>query len=242
VGAKSGAGVWQQIISQMPPHTTYIEPFLGTGAVLLRKKPARSTIAIDIDAAAVSRLAVQPGTTVICGDGIRYLRTRRWTGGELVYCDPPYLMSSRSCPRRYYRHEFSDADHERLLDVLLGIPCPVILSGYASKLYANKIGHWRTHTFTTSNRAGQRVTECLWMNFPEPFEYHDTRFMGTNFRERERIKRKKLRWVQFILRMSTFERAAILDAVNEARSTLAVFNPSGCIRERDLHPGGGGRC
>jgi DNA adenine methylase len=30
-GGKSGAGVYQTIINLMPPHTVYIEPFLGGG-------------------------------------------------------------------------------------------------------------------------------------------------------------------------------------------------------------------
>lgn len=226
VGAKNGHGVWQQIISQMPPHSLYIEPFLGTGAVLLRKKPARASIAVDIDAAVIARFKPPPGTIVIRGDGIQYLRRRRWTGGEMVYCDPPYVMSARSCPRQYYAHEFSEADHERLLSVLLTIPSPVILSGYWSELYAERLKAWRTVTFTTANRAGQKVIEWLWMNYPEPFDFHDTRYMGRNFRERERIKRKKLRWVGFIMRMSTFERAAILDAVNDARSAMRTTTPS----------------
>ena len=203
-----------------------MEPFLGTGAVLLRKKPAGSSIAIDIDAAVTlrfnERLDPPPGTTVICGDGVQYLRERRWTGGELVYCDPPYVMSARSCQRPYYVHEFTEADHKRLLDVLASLPCAVILSGYWSQLYADRLQGWRTVTFTTANRAGARVTEWLWMNYPEPFEFHDTRFMGRNFRERERIKRKKLRWVGFIKRMGTFERAAILDAIADVRSGIGA--------------------
>ena len=39
-GGKNGAGVYQAIINQMPPHQTYIEGFLGSGAVLRMKKPA----------------------------------------------------------------------------------------------------------------------------------------------------------------------------------------------------------
>lgn len=49
-GGKNGAGVYQTIINQLPPHDTYIEPFLGSGAVLRMKKPARASIAIDADA------------------------------------------------------------------------------------------------------------------------------------------------------------------------------------------------
>jgi site-specific DNA-adenine methylase len=39
-GGKGGAGVYQAIINQMPPHEVYIEPFLGAGSVLRTKRPA----------------------------------------------------------------------------------------------------------------------------------------------------------------------------------------------------------
>ena len=45
-GAKGGAGVWQRIISQMPPHELYVEAFAGSAQVLFRKRPAASSILI----------------------------------------------------------------------------------------------------------------------------------------------------------------------------------------------------
>src|SRR5262245_31258856 len=52
-GGKAGAGVYQKLINQMPPHTTYIECFLGHGAVLLNKRPAHHNIGLDLDPQAV---------------------------------------------------------------------------------------------------------------------------------------------------------------------------------------------
>lgn len=39
-GGKAAAGVYQRIINLMPPHSLYIEPFLGGGAIMKLKKPA----------------------------------------------------------------------------------------------------------------------------------------------------------------------------------------------------------
>ena len=53
-GGKNGAGVFQSIINQMPPHDRYIEPFLGSGAVFRLKSPARVNVGIDIDPKAIA--------------------------------------------------------------------------------------------------------------------------------------------------------------------------------------------
>src|ERR1700759_4577910 len=100
-GGKNGAGVYQQLICMMPPHHTYIEPFLGSGAVMRMKRPARYSIGIDADAAAVEAFRLQAASLfpssgagklkLIVGDAIEFLREYPWRGGELVYCDPPYL-------------------------------------------------------------------------------------------------------------------------------------------------------
>ena len=46
-GAKWGLAPW--IIRHLPPHEAYVEPFFGSGAVLLRKDPSRSELVNDID-------------------------------------------------------------------------------------------------------------------------------------------------------------------------------------------------
>ncbi len=53
-------------------------------------------------------------------------------------------------------------------------------------------------------------------NFPEPIALHDYRYLGEDFRERERIKRKKQRWVNRLHVMPALERRALLNAITEA--------------------------
>lgn len=48
-GGKAGAGVYQRIINLMPPHEVYVEPFLGGGAVMRLKRPARLNIGVDLN-------------------------------------------------------------------------------------------------------------------------------------------------------------------------------------------------
>ncbi|HEY0171152.1 MAG TPA: hypothetical protein VGB98_09015 [Pyrinomonadaceae bacterium] len=100
-GGKNGAGVYQQLINLMPPHHTYVEPFLGSGAVMRMKRPARYSIGIDADARAVEafrstsppELMMPPAASLklMVGDGIEFLKFYPWRGGELLYLDPPAL-------------------------------------------------------------------------------------------------------------------------------------------------------
>lgn len=51
-GAKWALAPW--IVSHFPPHEAYVEPFFGSGAVLLRKPPSRSELINDVDGAVVA--------------------------------------------------------------------------------------------------------------------------------------------------------------------------------------------
>jgi len=217
-GSKGGSGVWQRIISEMPPHRVYIEPFLGSGVVLRNKLPAPITIAGDASSQAIQDLKAQlpyAGVTAFCGDARALLESRSFQGDELVFCDPPYLMETRSCLRPLYEHEFSTRqEHLSLLRLLKGLPCAVMVSGYANALYARELADWRVMMIPTIKRSGASATECLWLNFPRPAKLHDYRFLGNNFRERERIKKKIRRWRARLARMDHLERACLLSAVN----------------------------
>lgn len=220
-GGKAGDGVFQKIINQMPPHRVYIEAFLGGGAVLLKKRPAIFSIGIDVDAEVIEAFAeiktydVELWNT----DAVTWLRNYLYKGDELVYADPPYLMSTRSCQQDYYAHEFaSEEEHAALLAVLKSLPCYVMLSGYWSDLYARELRDWRHISYLSRTRGSRTAREFLWMNYPEPFELHDYQYLGENFRERERIKRKKGRWAARLASMPALERYAILDVIEQSSS------------------------
>jgi len=218
-GGKGQAGVYQRIINQMPPHTHYIEAFAGGGSILRLKRPALSSIAIDLDKDVLNQLHA-PNLCRVHGDALHYLRIHTYEPGTLVYCDPPYVMSTRRNQRPLYRYEFSDDQHRELLRIVRTIPAMVMVSGYYSEIYAEALRDWRTITFQAVTRGGSLATEYLWCNFPEPQELHDYSFLGENFRERERIKRKVKRWQAKLEKMPMLERYAL-------RSAIASLNDVG---------------
>jgi 16S rRNA G966 N2-methylase RsmD len=229
-GGKNGAGVYQAIINQMPPHQMYIEAFIGSGAIMRMKKPAISSIGIDADGDVLTAFSGDgiPNLTLIEGNAITWLAAATILNGDtLVYLDPPYLIQTRRQHRLIYRCELTEADHLCLLKVIQELPCMVIISGYRSDLYEKELQNWRVETFQTTNRAGDITTEYLWMNYPRPLELHDYRYLGTNFRERERIKRKKTRWVNRLESMDSLERYALMDALEKLRGDCHSGNGDG---------------
>jgi len=152
----------------------------------------------------------------ICQDAATFLGSYPFTGNEFVYCDPPYLMETRRSQRSLYEFEYSEQDHLNLLAVLKTITCPVAISGYWSEMYADTLGLWHTYTYEARTRGGSMATEWLWMNYAPPTVLHDYSHLGNSFRERERIKRKKARWVNRLQKTEGLERQAILWAIQEA--------------------------
>lgn len=207
----------------MPKHDVYIEAFLGSGSIMRRKKPAKENIGIDIDAGAIvefDKRIHDCNMLLLIGDSVKLLASSELTmrPGLLIYCDPPYLLSTRASKNRIYKHEMmSEAEHARLLEVLLSLNCMVMISGYDSTLYNSMLMSWRKAEFPTINRANKRVIECVWMNFDEPLELHDSRFLGKNFTDRQRIKRKRERIKQKLLRLPALERQVLFEAIDELR-------------------------
>ncbi|HBJ6260138.1 TPA: DNA adenine methylase, partial [Salmonella enterica subsp. enterica serovar Muenchen] len=204
LGSKAASGVFQKIIAEMPPHDTYIETHLGSGAVMFHKPPAQHSVGIDIDSAAFSltrrrwkdKGLTPPDIHFHYGDAVSFLEGYfdfATAGRVLIYADPPYMPETRTSRARY-RHEYTVADHERLLRCLMSLPenVSVILSGYPSQLYDTTLTGWRTREFQAMTRGGVR-TEKIWMNYEEGKAYSHT-FAGKDYNDRARIKRKAARW------------------------------------------------
>lgn len=220
LGSKAASGAYQAIISQMPPHDTYIETHLGGGAIMLRKPPALRSIGWDIDPVAVEEfcqgnpkfLDNQAERLMIeVGDAVELLRTAplEQYGRTLLYVDPPYLPETRTSRARY-RHEYTVDDHRKLIATLRDLPSSVMvmISGYPSALYGALLSDWRSMQFQAMTRGGVR-TEQLWMNFAEGAAY-SAAYAGTDYIDRQRIKRKAERWAARYRDLPPGEQLAIL--------------------------------
>lgn len=206
---------YQQVINLMPPHSVYIETHLGGAAVMRHKRPAARNIGIDLDPQVISGWqSAGLQAELVCGRAEDFLQAFPFTGQELAYVDPPYLPETRR-RAKVYRHDYSVEDHERLLELLLRLPCKVMLSGYASGLYAERLALWNAHTFQAATHTGVRA-ETVWFNFEPPAALHDSRFLGDTFRARQTTRRRMERLQRKVLEMEPRERGAFVQWLHEA--------------------------
>ena len=107
-----------------------------------------------------------------CRDALEVVRDYGKHPNVLLYCDPPYLATSRNSTN--YRHEMGSVeDHRALADELANVACSVVLSGYDSPLYSDLYAGWSRIEMSAwtgngirngaATTAGNR-TEVLWSN------------------------------------------------------------------------------
>ena len=147
-------------------------------------------------------------------DAVNFLGSFSFTGKEFLYCDPPYLRTTRKKISKLYKYEYTELDHIKLLRIIRLLPCMVMISGYESTLYKEYLEGWNITTIKACSHNGM-ATEWVWMNYQTPVELHEYSYLGNSFRERERIKRKTDRWKRRFQLMPVLERQAMLSAMYE---------------------------
>lgn len=109
--------------------------------------------------------------TIIENHDFRHIMVDYDKDDTLFYCDPPYVSESRSDGGKGYRNEMSESDHNELLDLACSCKAKVIISGYASDLYDDRLVHpyWervektaRQGIHNSKQNVGTR-TEVLWV-------------------------------------------------------------------------------
>ncbi len=183
-----------------------------------RKPPSAHSIGIDLDEQAIKEFECPYPVELIHGDAHRFLCSYDYRGSELVYCDPPYLKSTRRS-NRCYRYDYTEQNHVELLRLLKELPCRVMLSGYPSVLYDETLAKWNSVELQVLIHGSVR-TEKVWFNF-QADRVHWASYAGRNFTDRQRIKRKAASWGRRYQELPQAERVAVMAAmlaveVNEA--------------------------
>ena len=102
-----------------------------------------------------------------------------------------------------------EAAHIKLLTVARSINANIVISSYPNENYDRILRNWYSFTFQAQTRSGS-ASEKVWHNYPTPTELHDYRYIGNDYRGRERIQGIIKRNLSKFLRMDVLERNAII--------------------------------
>lgn len=150
-------------------------------------------------------------------DALIFLDKERPFPDWFVYADPPYLRSVRSWKQKLYKHEFwTEREHRKLINGLKLLSCKTMLCGYPSPLYDELLIDWQSASFNAQCRSGETREDWIWINYQQPLVLHDYQWLGDDFRNRERIKRKAQRWVNRFEKLPILERQAIIGQLKQA--------------------------
>lgn len=80
-----------------------------------------------------------------------------------MYLDPPYVLSTRTS--KQYANEMTDSDHQELLDFVLHSKAKIMISGYDSVLYSERLSGWHKEQFHSCAEMGGKRLETIWYNY-----------------------------------------------------------------------------
>lgn len=215
-GSKEVNGTLHTIINHIPVHKNYIEGFLGNGAIMRYKQPAAINIGIDFDACVIDKWNEGIHGANFCfvhGDFLELFKIISVTMDPketFIYLDPPYMKATRSSGKRYHK-ELCDQGHEVLLSMLQHSRFRIMISTYDNDAYKSKLSMWSSKSFPSITRGGVR-TETIYWNYAIT-ELNEYNFLGDDFTERQRIKRKISRLHRKLQELPILERAALVQSV-----------------------------
>jgi site-specific DNA-adenine methylase len=216
-GGKAGNGTYQAIINHIPKCEVFIDAMVGNGGIFFNLNLPALTVINDIDISLIDRYndtsATKAAVIVECADYAGIIaKYDEWRRKVFIYFDPPYLFETRKSGKRLYKHEWSETEHIRFLKLAVKVKSDVMISHYPCKLYNEYLNGWNHFDFESMTRNGM-ATERIYMNYPKPHILQDYRYLGSDFRDRQRIKRKISRYIKKLEGLPESERTGILSAV-----------------------------
>lgn len=102
------------------------------------------------------------------------------------YCDPPYMMETRS-EGNVYKHEFTDKDHRSFLNVCKSVKGMVMISGYANDLYRKMLKGWDVRTKqVTSSAAGKTMRTQKGVGATQKYKREEVLWLSPTLTNRSR--------------------------------------------------------
>jgi DNA adenine methylase len=212
-GSKLASGLPQFIINHIPCFDVFIEGCAGTAAISmilydqsrfsklssLNQNPTPTFLLYDLNEDVIDELKIITNNYIGFNlyalsyfFALRHVAAMSDYYRPFVYLDPPYMKSTRRTPGNIYECDWNDSDHEIFLQDVLNHSkySNIMISGYANPLYAAALSEWYMRSTQVMTRGGI-ATETIWMNYnPDTIKLATYAFLGTDFTDRQRIKKK----------------------------------------------------
>jgi len=194
-GHKGIAGVLQTIINEVPRHNAYYELFAGSGIIGITLPACTVKNFNDLDcrvhgAYSHARADTINITNKPATDILQSLNCRAGTTDTFIFCDPPYLHSTRHSDK-LYKHEMSDTDHIKFLSAVKSSPHRIAIIHPVCKLYEDALQSWRSVQLKIRYNTKTSI-EKLYMNYPTQ-ELQTYKFWGSDCWKRQAKKRRAIR-------------------------------------------------
>lgn len=213
IGNKNIPGVIELLVNNLPKSSRYFSLFFGSGGLENSVYTSGANwVCAEKDEKCMQYQSAQAVIEFKCYKVL--LAAFVFNNSDFIFADPPYMFSSRRSEKSYYKHEFNDTDHEHLLKKLVNLNCRVMLTHPKSELYMRYLAEWTCVPFTYQSRQGL-FEDCLWLNYdPAGLELINYNALGSNFVERQAIKRKRSNFVRKFKELSFHERASVIAELN----------------------------
>lgn len=213
-GSKAGNGTYQNIINFIPKCDVFIDAMVGNGGIVCNFNYPGYTIINDVDAGIID--GFDSDGHGVTKENLHVLDLidkydPRFTNA-FFYFDPPYLKNTRKSQKNLYAYEWDLEDHQKFLSRILTVKNNCMISHYPCDLYNEKLSNWYKHQFMSNTRHGLAM-ENIYMNYPPPTILQDYSYVGKDFIDRQRIKRKIARWLNKMETMEEVERNALLRSI-----------------------------
>jgi site-specific DNA-adenine methylase len=224
-GNKSVKGLYQFIINRIPPCKTFIEAFAGSAQITKKLFIAADTDRINCSSCHPENIVLNdcnrslnfdftkhlPVPTVISNYPAAQLLKSLVTANAdtFIYCDPPYLKSTRGSYRNIYKHEMTVDDHREFLLLVRKGSFNCMISHYECDLYNDLLPYWNKEFYKVCYH-GHVKNECIYYNYEKPSTLLSYRYVGSDCWDRQRIARKINRFVKKLNSLPELERNTIL--------------------------------
>jgi len=230
-GGQNGSGHYQILINHTPKADVHIEGFLGMSGVFnnLTMSAETTYYGFDRDKSVIDHWRSNYVAGNVHFANCDYTAAKlvlAMSAGKTVFIhfDPPYRNTS--APKKYLWDIVTDADYEKFLEFVLSMleeksmPAVqrlyIMVSHWHDPLfdkYLSGTGKFKHIPFKTMGRRGP-IPNGIYINYdPKEIELADYSYAGSNYTDRQRIKRKVERNYNKIMAMPPMEREILIQKI-----------------------------